>query len=174
MVIVTDEQLYRPHFYQTRSAWSVDQGSTRKCFAVHNFAPTVTKFCVMWEGLSLPHDTKFGNCRDEIVDRRVIFIWPSIHGSAWSGLIKAEPGRYLGYGYHGYAGNRSAGATHSCTQLVEPGGLRHFPWLWNRLALNEGTSRDATKSPLRQLSWVEFHPASDMAAGSERGIYSCR
>ena len=78
-------------FYQTRSAWSIDQGSTRKCSAVHNFAPTVTKFCVMWEGLSFPHDTKFGNCRGEIVDRRMIFIWSLIHGSGWSGLIKAEP-----------------------------------------------------------------------------------
>ena len=46
----------------------------------------------MWEGLSLPHDTKFGNCRGEIVDRRTIFIWSLIHGSGWSGLIKAEPG----------------------------------------------------------------------------------
>ena len=62
------------HFYQTRSAWSMDQGSIRNCSAFHNFVPTVTKFCVMWEGLSLPHDTKFGNCRGEIVDRRVIFI----------------------------------------------------------------------------------------------------
>ena len=81
----------RPHFYQARSAWSVDLGSTRKCSAVHNFAPTVMKFCVMWEGLSPPHDTKFGNCRDEIADRRVIFIWSLIHGSGWSCLIKAEP-----------------------------------------------------------------------------------
>ena len=79
-------------FYQTRSAWSMDQGSTKKYSAVHNVAPTVTKFCVMWEGLSLPHDTKFGNCRGAIVDRRVIFIWSLIHGSSWSGLIKAEPG----------------------------------------------------------------------------------
>ena len=79
-------------FYQTRSAWSMDQGSTRKRFAVHNFARAVTKFCVMWEGLSLPHDTKFGNCRGEIVDMRVIFIWSLIHGSGWSRLIKAEPG----------------------------------------------------------------------------------
>ena len=70
-----------PQFYQTR-----------KCSAVHNFAPTVTKFCVMGEGLSLPHDTKFGNCRDEIADRRVIFIWSLIHGSSWSGLIKVGPG----------------------------------------------------------------------------------
>ena len=61
-------------FYQTRSAWSMDQGSTRKRSAVHNCVPTVTKCCVMWEGLSLPHDTKFGNCRGEIVDRSVIFI----------------------------------------------------------------------------------------------------
>ena len=81
----------RPHFYQTRSAWSMDQGSTKKRSAVHNFVPTVTKFCVMWEGLSLPHDTKFGNCRGETVDRRVIFIWSLIHGSSWSGLIKVGP-----------------------------------------------------------------------------------
>ena len=73
-----------PHFllcfYQTRSAWSRDQRSTWKRSAVHNFAPTVMKFCVMWEGLSLPHDTKFGNCRGEIVDRRMILIWSLIHG----------------------------------------------------------------------------------------------
>ena len=72
----------------------MDQGSTRKRSAVHNFAPTVTKFCVMWEGQALPHDTKFGNCRCKIVGRRVIFIWPLIHGSSWSRLIKAEPGIY--------------------------------------------------------------------------------
>ena len=83
--------LFWPHFYQTRSAWSMDQGSTKKRSAVHNFVPTVTKFCVMWEGLSLPHDTKFGNCRGETVDRRVIFIWSLIHGSSWSGLIKVGP-----------------------------------------------------------------------------------
>ena len=46
----------------------------------------------MWEGLSLPHDTKFGNSRCEIVGSRVIFIWSLIHGLRWSGLIKAEPG----------------------------------------------------------------------------------
>ena len=70
----------------------MDQGSTKKRSAVHNCAPTVTKFCVMWEGQALPHGTKFGNCRCEIVGRRVIFIWSLIHGSSWSGLIKAEPG----------------------------------------------------------------------------------
>ena len=31
----------------------MDQGSTIKRSTVHNFAPAVTKFCVMWEGLSL-------------------------------------------------------------------------------------------------------------------------
>ena len=70
----------------------MDQWSTGKRSAVHNFAPTVTKFCVMWEGRALPHDTKFGNCRCEMVGRRVIFMWSLIHGSSWSGLIKAEPG----------------------------------------------------------------------------------
>ena len=31
---------HRPQFYQTRSAWSKDQGSTKKRSAVHNFVPT--------------------------------------------------------------------------------------------------------------------------------------
>ena len=73
----------------------MDQGSTMKRSAVHNFATTVTKFCVMWEGQALPHDTKFGNSRCEIVGRRVIFIWSLIHGLRWSGLIKAEHGRTM-------------------------------------------------------------------------------
>ena len=46
----------------------------------------------MWEGRSLPHDTKFGNCRDAVADRKVIFIWSLTHGSSWSGLIKVGPG----------------------------------------------------------------------------------
>ena len=88
---ITAQVMSWPQFYQTRSAWSMDQGSTKKRSAVHNFVPAVTKFRVVWEGLSLPQDTKFGNCRDEIVDRRVIFIWSLIHGSSWSGLIKVGP-----------------------------------------------------------------------------------
>ena len=82
----------RPHFYQTRSAWSVDQGSNKNHSPAYNFALTVTKFCVMWEGLSLPHDTKFGNCRCKIVDSRSFPSWSLIHGLRWSGLIKVEPG----------------------------------------------------------------------------------
>ena len=78
-------------FYQTRSAWSRDQGSNKNHSPAYNFAPTVTKFCVMWEGLSLLHDTKFSNCRCKIVDSSVFPIWSLIHGSSWSGLIKAEP-----------------------------------------------------------------------------------
>ena len=49
----------------------------------------------MWEGQALPHDTKFGNSRCEIVGRRVIFIWSLIHRSSWSGLIKVGPGIIL-------------------------------------------------------------------------------
>ena len=79
-------------FYQTRSAWSVDQGSNKNHSPAYNFAPTVTKFCVMWEGLSLPHGTKFGNCRCKIVDSRAFPSWSLIHGLRRSGLIKAEPG----------------------------------------------------------------------------------
>ena len=80
-----------PHFYQTRSAWSVDQGSNKNHSPAYNFTPTVTKFCVMWEGLSLPHDTKFGNCRCKIVDSRSFHSWSLIHGLRWSGLIKVGP-----------------------------------------------------------------------------------
>ena len=92
-------------FYQTRSAWSMDQGSNKNHSPAYHFAPTVTKFCVMWEGLSLPHDTKFGNCRCEIVDSRAFPSWSLIHGLRWSGLIKAEPGWHLhlrvtGYSFH--------------------------------------------------------------------------
>ena len=82
-------------FYQTRSAWSRDQGSNKNHSPAHNFAPTVTKFCVIWEGLSHPHDTQFGNCRCKIKDSRVFPIWSLIHGSSWSGLIKAEPGQMV-------------------------------------------------------------------------------
>ena len=84
--------LNRPHFYQTRSAWSVDQGSNKNHSPAYNFTPTVTKVCVMWEGLSLPHDTKFGNCRCKIVDSRSFPSWSLIHGLRWSGLIKVGPG----------------------------------------------------------------------------------
>ena len=77
-------------FYQTRPAWSMDQGSNTNHSPINNFTPTVTKFCVMWEGQALPHDTKFRNCRSKIVDSRMFPSWSLIHGSSWSGLIKAE------------------------------------------------------------------------------------
>ena len=70
----------------------MDQGSNKNHSPAYNFAPTVTKFCVMWEGLSLPHDTKFGNCRCKIVDSRSFPSWSLIHGLRWSGLIKVGPG----------------------------------------------------------------------------------
>ena len=86
------------HFYQTRSAWSMDQGSNENHSPVNSFAPTVTKFCVTWEGQALPHDTEFGNCRDKIVDSRAFLSWSLIHGLSWSGLIKVGPGyRQLNY-----------------------------------------------------------------------------
>ena len=88
------KQTSRPCFYQTRSAWSADQGSNENHSPAYNFEPTVTKFCVMWEeGQALPHHTKFGNCRYKIVDSRAFFSWSLIHGLRWSGLIKAEPGQ---------------------------------------------------------------------------------
>ena len=53
----------------------------------------------MWEGQALPHDTKFGNCRDQIVDSRAFPSWSLIHGSSWSGLLKVEPGVLCNIGY---------------------------------------------------------------------------
>ena len=38
------------------------QESNGKSSAFYKFTPTVVKFCVMWEGQALPHDTKFHNC----------------------------------------------------------------------------------------------------------------
>ena len=71
------------HFYQTRSAWSVDQGSTDNQSPVNNSL------------LQLPnYDTKFSNSRDKIVDSTAFPSWSLIHGSSWSGLIKVEPGAY--------------------------------------------------------------------------------
>ena len=70
--------------------WIKDQ--IKKFSPINNFTPTVTKFCVMWEGQALPHDTKFGNCIDKIVDNRAFLSWSLIHVSSWSRLIKAEPG----------------------------------------------------------------------------------
>ena len=43
-------------------------------------------------GQALPHDTKFSNSRDKIVDSRGFPSWSLIHGSSWSGLLKVEPG----------------------------------------------------------------------------------
>ena len=58
--IISANFIYRvlwPQFYQTRSAWSKDQGSNENHSPVHNFAPTVTKFCVMSEGQALVRES---------------------------------------------------------------------------------------------------------------------
>ena len=111
----------------------MDQGSTMKRSAVHNVAPTVTKFCVMWEGQALPHDTKFGNSRCEIVGRRVIFIWSLIHGLRWSGLIKAEPG-WLFNSLLWPLGDGEAILDNQLQSYVKDRYLEQF--LWNYLWMN--------------------------------------
>ena len=63
--------------YETRSAWSLDQGSIRISSAGYTFVPTITK-------KALPHDTQFCNCRGKIVDNRRVFVWSLIHQSSWS------------------------------------------------------------------------------------------
>ena len=92
LIIVSLSPTTWPHFYQTRSAWSMDQGSNENHSPINSSTPTVIKFCVMWEGQALPHDTKFGNCRDNIEDSRAFLSWSLIQGSSWSGLIKVGPG----------------------------------------------------------------------------------
>ena len=77
-------------FYQTRSAWSRDQGSNKNHSPAYNFAPTVTKFCVMWEGLSLPHDTKFSNCRCKLWTAECFLFDP---WSTWIKLIWFDKSR---------------------------------------------------------------------------------
>ena len=71
-------------FYQTRSAWSMDQWSNKNHSPINNFTPTFTKFCVMWEGQALPHEAKFHNCAGKIVDSRV---FPSWSFDTWIKLI---------------------------------------------------------------------------------------
>ena len=140
----------RPHFYQTRSAWSKDQGSNENNSPVHNFAPTVTKCCVMWEGQALPQDTKFGNCRDKIVDSRAFLSWSLILGSSWSGLIKVGPGgHYLDYytGIISYnqvtatTGTRSSSEFHAVDFIY---GYPILKWVAMKWQVWEGTSAVAT------------------------------
>ena len=95
-IMLTNIWRTRLCFYQSRSAWSMDQGSNKNHSPPCNFAPTVTKCCVMWEGSPLPHDTKFCNCRCKIVDSKAFSIWSLIHELRWSGMIKAEPGNKQG------------------------------------------------------------------------------
>ena len=59
------------NFYQPQSAWSIDQVSTKRSSAIYNFVFTVTKFCVMWEGEALPHNTKLRIYSGKIVKMRV-------------------------------------------------------------------------------------------------------
>ena len=63
--------------------------------AVYDFAPTVTKFCVMWEGQALPHDTKFCNCISKIEEDRVNLIlhpWINLMRIDKSGSSLCTPG----------------------------------------------------------------------------------
>ena len=141
-------------FYQTRSTWSMDQRSTKKRSAVHNFVPTVTKFCVMWEGLSLPHDTKFGNCRGEIVDRRMVFIWSLIHGSGWSRLIKAEPGDNRPNNDHHEVGRSHLLNPLRPRQNGRPFRRRHFRthfWGWNNSIPIEISRKFVPRGPINNI-----------------------
>ena len=72
---------YRFCFYQTGSAWSIDQGCNKNHSSVNSFALTVTVVSCGWAG----------NCRGNIVVSRASPGWSLIHGLSGSGLIKAEP-----------------------------------------------------------------------------------
>ena len=91
-----------------RTSWT-QRSSGRRCILYEVYhVPVLLKYTHRWciqgntlllsNQINLIHrsrinyDAKFGNCRGEIVDRRIIFSWSLIHGSGWSGLIKAKPG----------------------------------------------------------------------------------
>ena len=122
----------RPCFYQNRSAWSADQGSNKNHSPAYNFAPTVIKFCVMWEGQALPHHTKFGNCRYKIVDSRAFLSWSLIHGLRWSGLIKAEPVSTYSpqsqYTFHLLLGHQGLHDIHGYAWSHQPWSPRGYQW----------------------------------------------
>ena len=133
----------RPHFYQTRSAWSMDQGSNENHSPVNNFAPTVTKFCVMWEGQALPHDPKFGNCRDKIVDSRSFLSWSLIHGSSWSGLIKVGPEGYC-YNWLIHKHNKtqhSVNYGHNCCWYQGDTTSFNFKYVYNKMNLKMSSAK---------------------------------
>ena len=110
----------------------MDQGSNKNHYRAYNFVPTVTKFGVMWEGLSLPHDTKFGNCRCEIVDSRAFPSWSLIHGLRWSGLIKAEPVSTYSpqsqYTFHLLLGHQGLHDIHGYAWSHQPWSPRGYQW----------------------------------------------
>ena len=76
-------------FYQTRSAWSwvMNSSSTIHQLHIYNFAPTLRKVGMGWEGLPLPH-LKICYCRGKIRDSKAFPSRALIHSSNWSSLIK--------------------------------------------------------------------------------------
>ena len=128
----------------------MDQGSNKNHSPAYNFTPTVTKFCVMWEGLSLPHDTKFGNCRCKIVDSRSFHSWSLIHGLRWTGLIKVGPGgrgvAWLLIGWWAWRFHQSATLENSVT---------HHKFVQQTCFVLQTVG---IKSKLDMVNWLQAHP----------------
>ena len=83
-------------FHQTRIHSPMVWWLTENPTTIYNFAPTLTKFYVTWEGLSIPHVIKFCNCRCKIVDSKAFPRSPLIHRSSYANFIQMRPG-FLAY-----------------------------------------------------------------------------
>ena len=76
----------------TRPQW------VKKISAVYNLVLTVTKFVTRGRGLQpLPHDTNFCNCREKIVESRVIFTWSNDQTDKSVARPVCLGSRYVGY-----------------------------------------------------------------------------
>ena len=84
--------ILRPHFYQPRSAWFMDQVSTGKKNSAWCLKFCLYSYKILWhvEGTSFhfTNDTKFHHFTGKIVDGRVVFSRSLMEGSIWSSLRK--------------------------------------------------------------------------------------
>ena len=93
MVTIAENVILAPHL---SNKISLIQGSRIKwkSLSCPQFRPySYQILCHVW-GTS-PQDTRFGNCRNKIVDSRAFLSWSLILGSSWSGLIKLGSGPCL-------------------------------------------------------------------------------
>ena len=121
---------------------------------------------------ALPHDTKFRNCTGEIVDSRAFSSWSLIHGSSWSGLIKAEPGRF--HPCH-YGLLHWQWSNHSCSHMiagVQPSIPGDAPHKSTRTDNITETKQNITKS-FQYFMGYTLHQMRKVAQSSSPKSSSC-